>query len=121
MSSSHPFGDVIYSYTRKQAIDDGVLVDLSREPVIKTFWNHPFACTDSVWAVIEAGVSAGLDLDGILHDVCWLARCAVSQAQQTDLINFTVTIRNHDHELKLQCGPGDNLKPVLTLMFRHED
>ena len=43
------FGDVIYAYTRAQAIEDGVLIDVTaaaREAGIK----HPTALTSAVWA-----------------------------------------------------------------------
>ena len=124
-SNDSVFGDVIYSYSRAQALEDGVLVNLSRYPAIRTFWSHPVACTSTVWSIIQAGVKADLyaDLEGTLHDICWLARCAISQAKakQSDLIFFTVTIANKAHEFKLHCGPGDTAAPVLTLMLRHED
>lgn len=117
------FGNVIYSYTRAQAIEDGVLVDLSRLPVIRIFWTQHFACTDTVWNVIERGVEAGGDRDGILQDICWGARCVLSKTKpkQTNLIRFTVTVGGRTHDLKLHCGPGDTPEPVLTLMLAHED
>ena len=124
-SNDSVFGDVIFSYTRAQALADGVLVNLSRYPAIRTFWSHPVACTDTVWSAIQAGVKADAfaDLEGTLHDICWTARCAISQAKasHSDMVFFTVTIANQSHELKLHCGPGDTSAPVLTLMFRHED
>jgi len=122
-STDSVFGNVIYSYTRANAIEDGVLVDLSRLPVIRTFWTDPLACTDTVWAAIQEGVTAGGDLDGILHDICWTARCTLSQAKskETNRIFFSVTISDRVHDLKLHCGPGDDALPVLTLMRSTED
>jgi type I site-specific restriction endonuclease len=35
MNNENVFGDMIYSYSRKQAIEDGVLVDLSEVDSIK--------------------------------------------------------------------------------------
>ena len=40
--------DVIFSYTRSQAIEDGVLVDLS-EWARETGFRFPVACTRAVW------------------------------------------------------------------------
>ena len=122
-SNDSVFGNVIYSYTRAQAIEDGVLVDLTRLSVIRTFWTDPLACTDTVWAAIHEGVTAGGDLDGILHDICWMARCALSRARnkETDRISFSVTIGDRAHNMKLHCGPGDDARPVLTLMRATED
>ena len=46
------FGDVIYAYTRRQAIEDGVLVDVT-ETVREAGFKWPFAMTSEVWALIE--------------------------------------------------------------------
>jgi len=53
MSCENTFGETIYSYSRTQAIEDGVLVDLSQANSIRRYWKHPFACTSAVWAIIE--------------------------------------------------------------------
>ena len=59
--------ELISSYTRQQAIDDGVLVDLSENSVIKQHWKYPLACTDGVWATIQKACESKFhDLDGIL-------------------------------------------------------
>jgi hypothetical protein len=123
-SNESVLGEVIYSYSRAQAIADGVLVNLSRYPAVRTFWSHPVACTDTVWAAIQAGVKADgfADLEGTLHDICWTARCEMSKCrnQLTDQVRFTVSMGGKDHSLKLHCGPGDDARPVLTLMYQNE-
>ncbi len=48
------FGEVISSYSRAQAIDDGVLVDLSGLfPSDTRLYKWPVACTAAVWSFIE--------------------------------------------------------------------
>ena len=42
------FGEVIYSYTRAQAIEDGVLIDVTRMAQEAGF-KYPVAITASVW------------------------------------------------------------------------
>lgn len=42
------FGPVIYAYTREQAIEDGVLIDLAPTAAEAGF-NCPVACTAAVW------------------------------------------------------------------------
>lgn len=117
-----PFGEVIYSYTRKQAIEDGVLINLSQFPVIRVFWSQNLCCTDSVWAAIEEATKAGCDLDGVLHDISWIAKTTISQGNRTaDTVKFKVAIGNRTVDLKLICGPGDHAEPVLTLLLQHED
>lgn len=50
------FGEVIYSYTRKQAIDDGVLVSLSDlfPEHCQQLYKYPVAVTSAVWSIVEA-------------------------------------------------------------------
>lgn len=48
MSTDSIFGEVIYSYTRTQAIEDGVLVDVS-ETAAELGFRLPVAVTAAVW------------------------------------------------------------------------
>ena len=123
MTQDNPFGEVVYSYTRKQAIEDGVLVDLSAIETIKEHWKYPFACTATVWAIIEAALKKdGQDLNGICHDISWMALIAVRTGRQdAGQIHFKVIIAGAKHALKLHIGPGDTPAPVLTLMLPNED
>jgi len=117
-----PFGEVIYAYTRKQAIEDGVLVDLTQFETIRQHWKLHFACTDSVWAAIEDAVHQhGHDFEGVLHDICTMAKIAINKSRGTDTLLFTVIIGDAHKNLKRHIGPGDDPTPVLTLMLPHED
>jgi len=70
MSCENTFGETIYSYSRIQAIEDGVLVDLSHADSIRQHWKHPFACTSAVWSIIEEALATpGQDVSGICHDI----------------------------------------------------
>ena len=121
-NSNHPFGDVIFRYTRANAIADGVLVDLSGVETVKAHWKHPFACTDTVYGLIERAIEAGgCDLKGIMHDIGTLATAEARKGGRTDILFFMVGIGNRLHELKLHIGPGDTAEPVLTLMLPSED
>jgi hypothetical protein len=122
MSCENPFGDTIYSYSRAQAIADGVLVDLSHVDSICQHWKHPFACTSTVWAIIEEAMQQpGQDVAGICHDISTMARLAIHGARNTEQVLFKVIIIGRTHELKLHIGPGDTVAPVLTLMLPYED
>lgn len=117
-------GDLIYSYTRAQAIEDGFLVDLSDNDVIRGHWKYPFACTVAVWGAIEEALQDGhSDLNGILHDISVLAKYAIRQpgSNKTGRVQFTVRIGRAYKRLDLHIGPGDTAEPVLTLMYPHED
>ncbi len=125
MSCENTFGETIYSYSREQAILDGVLIDLSMLDVIKQHWKYPFACTSSVWAIIEeAREMPGQDLPGICHDIATMAKLAIHNThgvRDADQIRFEVLITGKKHALKLHIGPGDTAAPVLTLMLPYED
>lgn len=122
MSCENPFGDTIYSYSRAQAIADGVLVDLSHVDSIRQHWKHPFACTSTVWAIIEEALQRpGQDVDGICHDLSTMAKLTIHGAHNAEQILFKVIITGRTHELKLHIGPGDTVAPVLTLMLPYED
>jgi len=122
MTNENPFGEIIYSYSRAQAIEDGVLVDLSKIDSVKQHWTHPLACTSTVWSIIEEALNReGQDVSGICHDISTMAKFSLRRAAQSEQINFDVIIAGRPHELKLHIGPGDTTEPVLTLMLPTED
>ena len=115
------FGPTVYSYSRAQAILDGVLVDLSRFEVIRQHWKLPMVCTDSVWSIIEDAIdNCSSDIAGILHDISCTAKHQIGR-NSGDTLYFKCIIGLHLVDLKLHCGPGDDSLPVLTLMQLHED
>lgn len=111
-----PFGDVIYSYTRKQAINDGVLVDLSNYETAKHHWKFPLACTDTLWQTIESILRQedGQDINGVLHDISTMAKLQIRGADTSDVVLFDVKLGKETHKLKLHMGPGDTeVDPVV--------
>ena len=122
--------EVISSYTRAQALEDGVLVDVSemaKEAGIK----FPVALTRAVWVnyvEVPEGVVAQ-DESGRLWDILWMLRCQIRRSQG-DTLYFQLYVRNHNRErltrrdlvtLKAICGPGDDAEPVVTIMLPDED
>ena len=82
MNGKNPFEDapVIFSYTRAQAIEDGVLVDLTAW-ARETGFKVPVACTATVWQgyiVPPQGTeSLGQSERGRAHDLLWMLFVAV--------------------------------------------
>ncbi len=127
------FGEVIYSYTRQDAIDDGDLVDVSsvaREAGFK----YPVAITRAAWAhTVEhtpEEKALGQSEEGRLWDVLWMAKCAAGRGggriMAFSLLVLRATKRGkgfkHERvELKAICGPGDTPDPVITIMLPEED
>lgn len=120
--------EVIYSYSRQDAIADGVLVDVSKLAEEAGF-RIPVALTQAVWVkcVVVTEEVCDQDESGRLWDilVCLFFRIRRAQAGES-LVRFQVAIRRSPHliediDLVAVCGPGDNAEPVITIMFPEED
>lgn len=117
------FGDVVYAYTRAQALADGFLVDLTSAARGKGFC-IPVACTIGVWSecVGQGTVSprAMFELRVLLLlQACF--RAARASRDGDDRITFTVETARGPVECWALCGPGDNAEPVITIMLQGED
>ncbi|MCX5778755.1 MAG: hypothetical protein NTU66_06040 [Elusimicrobia bacterium] len=115
----------LYTYTREQAINDGVLVDVSTMAKEAGF-KHPVAITSGVHEIIRAvSEEDSQDYKGRLWDLLSLFW---HEARKTDddTVYFSVYFIMMDsklHEIKMwaRCGPGDDDKPVITIMLIGED
>jgi hypothetical protein len=127
------FGDVIYAYTRAQALADGVLIDVTedaREAGIK----YPTAVTEALWNGYidpdERLKSMGQSARGRLWDVLFLFTFAARSSPKgcNELlykVNFLMDegdkYQQETVEIKAVCGPGDDGAPVITIMLPDED
>ena len=124
------FGPVVYSYTRKQGVADGVQVDVTttaQEAGIK----FPMFLTRAVfdkYVAVPAGVTAQ-DEAGRLWDVVWMLRFAILRARPgVQRVPVALYVRNDNHRAKLvkliaTCGPLDidDPAPAITVMMPDED
>ena len=129
---------VVHTYTRAEALADGVLVDVTtagREAGFKV----PTAVTAAVfdecieWTESDAEQSTAYqDQKGRLWDVVFLAAFkartlaarGVRQNQllfQLDVVPRPGRTQRRCRTLKLVIGPGDNHEPVATIMLPDED
>jgi hypothetical protein len=98
---SEPFGPVIYSYTRAQAVADGVQVEVTK-------------------TANEAGR---------LWDIVWMLRFAILRSRPgADRIPVALYVRNDNRRATLiklvaTCGPLDidDPQPAITVMMPDED
>jgi hypothetical protein len=120
--------DLVHSYTRADALRDGVLIDATaaaREAGFK----FPVALTAAAWGKCVA-VPPGVlcqDEAGRLWDVLTVLRFA-ARGQAGAEVRFGVHVRNDNRErtpplvrLKALCGPGDHGEPVITVVLPDED
>lgn len=130
------FGPVIFSYTRAQAIEDGVLVEIDPLVAREAGFLLPVAVTETVWhRYIEwpdgHKPRACQDQAGRLWDVLWMGSLAArrSSNRNTNLCRYELRVVPCDGNgvrakvviLKLHVGPGDNMEPVITIMLPDED
>lgn len=122
------FGDVIHCYTRREAIQDGALIDTTTTAREAGF-TLPVAITASLWADINdiPPSKQGLqDADGRLWDLLFMAAMACKRGRQNCrgelLFNLVMHVGRHTYyTAKLALGPGDDLEPVVTIMKPAED
>ena len=129
------FGDIISTYTRAQAIEDGVLIDISSTAKEAGF-EWPVAMTAGAWADCvawsdtDSQAQVYQDQSGRLWDVIFMAFQAISLSRETgDRLLFRLYRvprdgRSTDAELttvKLIVGPGDSGESVITIVLPNED
>ena len=129
-NETSPFGEIFYSYTRKQAIADGVQVDVTKtaqEAGIK----YPLFLTRAVfdkYVAVPEGVT-GQDEAGRLWDVVWMTRFGILRARPgVDRIPVAFYVRNDNRAARLvniiaTCGALDidDPQPAITLLMPDED
>lgn len=119
--------DVIYTYTRKQAIEDGYQVEVTGD-VTKQFLKYRVFMTEGVFETIQRAVNNEKycnDFDGILHDIVWMAYLKIKMMADrgTDTVYFKVIItgagRKKYYNMVLQIGATDidDPTPAFTIMF----
>jgi hypothetical protein len=127
------FGEAIFSYTRAQALDDGVLVDVS-EMAKEAGFKFPVAITRAAWAdCVEWSDEDNRrqtyqDEAGRLWDVLWMVGVAARRHSGSEL-RFQLYrvprggrgVRPRLVTLAMRCGPGDEGEPVITIMLPGED
>ena len=125
--------EIIYSYSRAQAIEDGELVDFSKLAGEAGF-NYPVAVTCAVyadcvmWTERDAEVNGPQDETGRMWDILTMLKLAISANRQARVITFRVRrAPRADYgsgeivTLKAVVGPGDTPAPVITIMGQGED
>jgi hypothetical protein len=125
--------EIISAYTRKQAISDGVLVDMTVEPFGRLAKDAglkwPIAMTATAFgefvAVTDAPGHRCQDLSGRWWDVVFMFRRTRREISPLEA-RWTLNVRDPDgrtrlKELKCVSGPDDEGDPCLTFMLPGED
>lgn len=114
---------IIFSYTRADALADGVLIDIT--PTAQTYgFKLPTAISDALYhgyvVPPEGLLGQGQSLEGRMHDLLTLAMIAARKGLEQDSVYLHVLFLMKPGKLEkvrvvLHVGPGDSAEPVLTL------
>ena len=110
--------EIIYSYTRAQSIEDGVLVDVSK--IARSVgYRCPVALTCQLWSLLAQN-----------YREYWVA-CILEQGrdvarrQSADTVIYFAYLEcvdfQHIQPIKMVISPGDDGEPVITVMCTNED
>ena len=118
--------EVIDSYSRSDALKDGVLVDVSKLAKGAGF-KYPVAITSDIEAIIQQAIANPKycnDYSGVLWDILWMCKLKAKQSKDCEVWFQTIITgvgRKKLHTFKAICGPGDNMESVVTIMLENED
>ncbi|MDC8010978.1 DUF6573 family protein [Tahibacter soli] len=124
--------DVIHTYTRREALDDGVLMDAG-SAASEAGFKVPVALTAKVWATCVSWSTderTPQDESGRLWDVVWMASLAARAAARrgdSGRVEFQVLVvprggrRPLLTQLALLIGQGDQGECVATILTPDED
>lgn len=122
--------ETIFTYTRQNALDDGVLVNVS-EMAKEAGFKYPVAITERLHNAIENIPEAYSheDYNGRLWDILNMCRLYAGRSNNEGTILFQVILHTENNlqksdlpiTLKAMCHPGDNMEPVISIMFPTED
>ena len=136
MTLTSPFSneEIIFAYTRADAISDGVLIELSDQMVSEAGIKVKVAVTrpvlDDYLAPSYLDELPGQSVEGRTWDLLLMFGCAARRSRHASTIQFRVlfvtmkesgSIVTEDLLLKAVCGPGDEGEPVITIMLPWED
>jgi hypothetical protein len=127
---NHPFGKIVYAYTRSQAVADGFQVEVTktageagiRFPVFIT------RTAFDAYVTVPPDVT-GQDEAGRLWDIVNLLKFAIRKAQTGQArLPFALYVRNDNRRPQLvklvaMCGPLDidDPEPAITVLMPDED
>src|ERR1700684_699165 len=127
---SNPFGQVIYAYTRAQAVADGFQVEVTKTAQEAGICFPVFLTRTAFDAYVTVPPNVtGQDEAGRLWDIVWMLRFAIRKATPGQKrLPCALSVRNDTRAPRLiklvaMCGPldMDAPEPAITIMMPDED
>ncbi|MDP2646531.1 MAG: hypothetical protein Q8P24_16450 [Desulfobacterales bacterium] len=125
MSNIFDDADVVYQYSRMQALEDGVLVDIT-DPAKEAGFKFPVAVTQGVYGVLNDTSTPCQDFEGRVWDMLMVFRMHIRTCEG-DTVNFAPLFASKGKakpepvSMWAKIGPGDDGAPVMTVMLEGED
>ena len=119
--------EIISSYSRADAIRDGVLIDIT--DIAKRFgFKYPVAITSNLYYTYidpNGNMNSIREVDNtLIGDVLTTLYYSIknSKENETNIVTVKMTIEispNETSEIEFwaHCGPGDDYRPVITIML----
>lgn len=128
------FGQLIYSYTRAEALEDGELIDVSKMAKEAGF-KIPVAVTRAVWGKYikwtdeDTDKQTHQDESGRLWDILWMLSLAARRGRHQGQVYYKLhviprngrSLKARLTQLKATIHGGDQGEPVITIMLPEED
>jgi hypothetical protein len=121
--------DLIHTYTRKQAIEDGFQHRLDDTLTLEAGFNWPIFITSTIHDIITRAAANEHylnDITGITWDILTVLKYTIGHSKDNSTIRFTVKILGAGHRQNFnfiaQVGPVDidNPDPAITIMLPEE-
>jgi hypothetical protein len=119
------FGEIIYAYTRADAIADGSIVDVS-DLARELGFTYPVGITAAVDKLCTPGKNSLQDRTGRIWDLLWMLNMAIRirsrQKLPTDRLGITVKLGRKNARLNAVCSAADpSGAPCITIMLPGEN
>jgi hypothetical protein len=118
--------EIISTYSREQALEDGMLIDVS-EMAKEANFKVPVAITRELWYNYikpeEELMNLGQSMEGRLWDTLWMLLVKIkaggANISSLSYLVYYLTSPRRKKLVKLwsEIGPGDNGEPVMTIML----
>ncbi len=124
MSMEEIFGESICTYTREQAHEDGILVDVSGMGCDgPELFKFPVSISIALHLALQNGQGVHKDTYAArLWDVCWMAKCIIQMGTDHRMpgdndIFFKVIVGSKTLDVWGNIGPDDAGLPCFTFGF----
>jgi hypothetical protein len=109
--------DVIFSYTRQQAIEDGVLIEVEQKILQETGFKLHTVFTGTLYSVIIENEDPDVELVNKIKLLKEIHEGIMIEKPNSNMIRFQKKVGNFNYDIIAHVGPDDYGKPCFTIGF----